>query len=249
MKERYIFNIKPIHQNTHSLRISLNITQTSIIFFAETTIAKESKEDFASNNQKQMKTATKTTKAKHNKKMATMKEKAHYNKIHYYRCQTKATATVYREMTQEKKYIVEEMGFGALTNIQKLNVSNTLLKELPDQFDEEKGCLKTLQGRLYITHRVAAALGITNGGNLFLEKVDYNNLNPTDKECAGYECRRGGEPEKIQEDFCCLHTKGLLAPHNSKCGLPNPQATNLSCGQHLEMGLDKACAQVLDERS
>ncbi|RYR08126.1 hypothetical protein Ahy_B05g075678 [Arachis hypogaea] len=119
--------------------------------------------------------------------MATMKEKAHYNKTHYCRCQTKAIATVYRKMTQEKKDIVEEMGFGALENVPEMNVSNTLLKELLDRFDEEKGCLKTLQERKYITpQKVATALGITNGGNIFstycLFLVDYNNLNPTEKK-------------------------------------------------------------------
>ncbi|KAL4286125.1 hypothetical protein AHAS_Ahas19G0054900 [Arachis hypogaea] len=100
-------------------------------------------------------------------------------------------ATVYRKMSQEKKDIMEEMGFGALAKVPEMN------------------------GRIYITpQKVAAALGIANEGNLFSEKVNYNNLNPADKECAGYECRRGGEPEKIQEEFCCLHTKVLLAPHN-----------------------------------
>ncbi|QHN87385.1 uncharacterized protein DS421_16g554630 [Arachis hypogaea] len=96
--------------------------------------------------------------------MATMKKKAHYNKTHYCRCQTKAISTVYMQMSQEKKDIVEEIGFGALANVPKMNVSNTLLKELLDRFDKEKGCLKTLQGKIYITPRkVAAALGITNG--------------------------------------------------------------------------------------
>ena len=67
-------------------------------------------------------------------------------------------------MSQEKKDIVEEMGFGALANVPEMNVSNTLLKELLDRFDEEKGCLKTLKGKIYITLRkVAATLGITNG--------------------------------------------------------------------------------------
>ncbi|XLR47713.1 hypothetical protein S83_032373, partial [Arachis hypogaea] len=85
-------------------------------------------------------------------------------KTHYCRCQTKAIATVYREMSQEKKDIVEEMGFGALANVLEMNVSNTLLKELLDHFNEERGCLKTLQGKIYITpQKVAAALGITNG--------------------------------------------------------------------------------------
>ncbi|RYQ92184.1 hypothetical protein Ahy_B09g098355 [Arachis hypogaea] len=52
------------HETTHSLRISLNITQTSITFSTETTTGKESEEEFISNNQKRMKTTTKTTKAK-----------------------------------------------------------------------------------------------------------------------------------------------------------------------------------------
>ncbi|RYR24737.1 hypothetical protein Ahy_B02g058258 [Arachis hypogaea] len=94
-----------------------------------------------------------------------------------------AIATVYRKMSKKKKDIVEEMGFGALANVSEMNVSNTLLKELLDRFDEEKGCLKTLQGKIYITHRkVADALGITNGGNHFPDKVDYNNLNLVGKE-------------------------------------------------------------------
>ncbi|RYR25072.1 hypothetical protein Ahy_B02g058705 [Arachis hypogaea] len=38
-------------------------------------------------------------------------------------------------------------------------------------------------GKIYITpQKVAAALGITNGGNRFSDKVDYNNLNPADKK-------------------------------------------------------------------
>ncbi|RYQ84152.1 hypothetical protein Ahy_B10g103089 [Arachis hypogaea] len=74
-------------------------------------------------------------------------------------------------MGQEKKDIVEKMGFGGLAHVPEMNVSNTLLIELLDRFDVERGCLKTLQGTIYITPRkVVAALGITNGGNLFPEK-------------------------------------------------------------------------------
>ncbi|QHO40711.1 uncharacterized protein DS421_5g139470 [Arachis hypogaea] len=86
-------------------------------------------------------------------------------------------------MSQEKKDLVEEMGFGALANVPEMNVSNILLKELLDRFDEEKVCLKILQEKIYITpQKVTATLGITNGGNRFPNKVDYNNLNPADKE-------------------------------------------------------------------
>ncbi|QHO47300.1 uncharacterized protein DS421_6g195130 [Arachis hypogaea] len=95
----------------------------------------------------------------------------------------KTIATVYREMSQEKKDIVKEIGFDALVNVPEMNVSNTLLKELLDRFDEEKGCLKTLQEKIYITpQKVAIVLDITNGGNRFPDKVDYNNLNPVDKK-------------------------------------------------------------------
>ncbi|XP_057749046.1 uncharacterized protein LOC130967991 [Arachis stenosperma] len=114
------------------------------MFSAKTTTAEELREDLARNNQKRTKIASQTTKAKQNKTMATMKEKPHYNKTHYCRCKIKTMAIVYRDMTQEKKDIVEEMGFGALAHVLEMNVSHALLRELIDHFAEEKGCLKTL---------------------------------------------------------------------------------------------------------
>ncbi|XLR50580.1 hypothetical protein S83_001252, partial [Arachis hypogaea] len=85
-------------------------------------------------------------------------------KTHYCRCQTRTIATVYRKMSQEKKEIVEQIGFGGLPHVPEMNVSNTMLVELIDRFDIERGCLKTLQGTINITPRkVAAALGINNG--------------------------------------------------------------------------------------
>ncbi|RYQ93030.1 hypothetical protein Ahy_B09g099288 [Arachis hypogaea] len=55
------------------------------------------------------------------------------------------------------------MGFGALTHVPEMNVSHALLRKLIDCFDEYKGCLKSLQGKIYITPRkVAAALGEEN---------------------------------------------------------------------------------------
>ncbi|XLR07526.1 hypothetical protein S83_035464, partial [Arachis hypogaea] len=67
-------------------------------------------------------------------------------------------------MSQEKKAIVEQMGFGGRAHVPEMNISNTLLVKLLDRFDIERGCLKTLQRTIYITPRkVAAALGINNG--------------------------------------------------------------------------------------
>ncbi|QHN76335.1 uncharacterized protein DS421_19g642990 [Arachis hypogaea] len=97
---------------------------------------------------------------------------------------TKTIATVFKNMNQEKKDIVEEMGFGSLAHVPEMNVSHALLRELIDCYDEYHGCLKTLHEKIYITPvKVAAALGINHGG----------------------------EPAKIPQDFCRLRTEVLIA--------------------------------------
>ncbi|QHO52480.1 uncharacterized protein DS421_2g39690 [Arachis hypogaea] len=94
------------------------------------------------------------------KTMVTKKEKPRYNKTHDCRCQTKTIATVFKNFSQEKKDIVEEMGFGALAHVPEMNVSHALLKELIDCYDEYRGCLKTLHEEIYITPvKITAVLG------------------------------------------------------------------------------------------
>ncbi|RYR31663.1 hypothetical protein Ahy_B01g056522 [Arachis hypogaea] len=98
-------------------------------------------------------------------------------------CQTKAIAKVFKETSQEKKDIVEEMGFGALAHVLEMNVSHNLLRELIDFYDYYHGCLKTLHEKIYITSdKIAAALGINHSENHFPKKVDYGKLNPADKQ-------------------------------------------------------------------
>ncbi|RYQ97578.1 hypothetical protein Ahy_B08g093659 [Arachis hypogaea] len=100
-----------------------------------------------------MKIATETDQAKLKKTMVTKNEKPRYNKTHDCRCQTKAIATVFKNMSQEKRDIVKEMGFGASAHVPKMNISHALLRELIDCYDEYDGFLKTLQGKIYITPR------------------------------------------------------------------------------------------------
>ncbi|XP_020967474.1 uncharacterized protein LOC110266798 [Arachis ipaensis] len=95
----------------------------------------------------------------------------------------KGNSNSVQENESRKERYLEQMGFGGLANVPEMNVSNTLLVELLDRFDIERGCLKTLQGTINITPRkVVAALDINNGGNIFPEKVDYSKLNPAEKE-------------------------------------------------------------------
>ncbi|KAL4344021.1 hypothetical protein AHAS_Ahas11G0136700 [Arachis hypogaea] len=54
-------------------------------------------------------------------------------------------------MSSEKKVIVDEMGFGALSHIPSLNVTHKLLKELPNSFNLYENTLITRYGKITIT--------------------------------------------------------------------------------------------------
>ncbi|RYR28010.1 hypothetical protein Ahy_B01g052105 [Arachis hypogaea] len=128
---------------------------------------------------------------------------------------TKAIATVFKNMSQEKKDIVEEMGFGALAHVLEMNVSHALLRELIDYYDEYHGCLKTLHGKIYITPaKVAAALGISHDGNRFPKKVDYHKLNEEDKAIFdSLKCVTLGKKQSVEG---CVFVLMLIYFHETK---------------------------------
>ncbi|RYQ83775.1 hypothetical protein Ahy_B10g102608 [Arachis hypogaea] len=123
MKKCSFFNLETA---TRELRITLKISQTSLVFSAKTTTGEESREYFERKKKKQTKTRIEIVKlmndvqfsgvAKIKKTMVTKKEKPRYKKTHDLKCQTKAIAKVFKVMSQEKRDIVEEMGFGALAH-------------------------------------------------------------------------------------------------------------------------------------
>ncbi|KAL4294567.1 hypothetical protein AHAS_Ahas18G0241000 [Arachis hypogaea] len=96
-------------------------------------------------------------------------------------------------MSQQQRDIVDEMGFGTLAHIPKMNVSHKLLRELIACYDDYYGYLDTLHGRIHITPaKVADALGINHGsnipstcayfGNRFPEKVEYGRFSKQNKQ-------------------------------------------------------------------
>ncbi|RYR26283.1 hypothetical protein Ahy_B02g060499 [Arachis hypogaea] len=85
-------------------------------------------------------------------------------------------------MTEEKKAIVRDLGFGGLMHVPPLRVDHQLLRELANNFKLRKNKLKTEYGSFQITPKtIGDALGINATGNLFPEKVEYKQLSDDDK--------------------------------------------------------------------
>ncbi|RYR77820.1 hypothetical protein Ahy_A01g002469 [Arachis hypogaea] len=98
------------------------------------------------------------------------------------KCATHLLSDKFRNMTEEKKAIVRDLGFGGLMHIPPLRVDHQLLRELANNFKLGENKLKTGYGSFQITpKKIGHALGINATGDLFLEKVEYKKLSDDDK--------------------------------------------------------------------
>ncbi|QHN96138.1 uncharacterized protein DS421_18g615820 [Arachis hypogaea] len=97
------------------------------------------------------------------------------------KCATHLLSDKFRNMSEEKKAIVRDLGFGGLMHIPPLRVDHQLLRELANNFKLEENRLKTGYGSFQITPKtIGHALGI-NAIDLFPEKVEYKKLSDDDK--------------------------------------------------------------------
>ncbi|QHO08839.1 uncharacterized protein DS421_14g476190 [Arachis hypogaea] len=104
------------------------------------------------------------------------------NKTKDLKCATHLLSDKFRNMTEEKKAIVRDLGFGGLMHIPPLRVDHQLLRELTNNFKLGENRLKTGYGSFQITPKtIGDALGINATGNLFPEKVEYKQLSDDDK--------------------------------------------------------------------
>ncbi|RYR59041.1 hypothetical protein Ahy_A05g024885 isoform B [Arachis hypogaea] len=88
----------------------------------------------------------------------------------------------FRNMTEKKKAIVRDLGFGGLMHIPPLRVDHQLLRELANNFKLGENRLKTGYGSFQITpKKIGDALGINATRDLFPEKVEYKKLSDDDK--------------------------------------------------------------------
>ncbi|RYR16661.1 hypothetical protein Ahy_B04g073694 [Arachis hypogaea] len=112
----------------------------------------------------------------------TQQKMAARNKTKDLKCATHLLSDKFRNMTEEKKAIVRDLGFGGLMHIPPLRVDHQLLRELTNNFKLGENRLKTGYGSFQITPKtIGDALGINATGNLFPEKVEYKQLSDDDK--------------------------------------------------------------------
>ncbi|QHO42923.1 uncharacterized protein DS421_5g158440 [Arachis hypogaea] len=93
-------------------------------------------------------------------------------------------------MSEEKKTIVRDLGFGDLMHIPPLRVHHQILRELANSFKLGENKLETGYGSFKIRLKtIAAALGINASdnslkiiGDTFHQKVNYNKLSEDEKQ-------------------------------------------------------------------
>ncbi|RYR16202.1 hypothetical protein Ahy_B04g073197 [Arachis hypogaea] len=126
-------------------------------------------------HQNNIKLSVKNLKRKRSKN--TQYKMAARNQTKDLKCATHLLSDKFRNMTEEKKAIVRDLGFGGLMHVPPLRVDHQLLRELANNFKLGENRLKTGYGSFQITPKtIGDALGINATGNLFPEKVEYKQL-------------------------------------------------------------------------
>ncbi|RYR15442.1 hypothetical protein Ahy_B04g072189 [Arachis hypogaea] len=106
-------------------------------------------------------------------------------------------------MSEKKKTIVRDLGFGGLMHIPALRVHHQLLRELANNFKLGENILETGYGSFKIKLKtIGDALGINASGDLFPQKVNYKKLSEDDKEIF----------RRFQDDFLLPTTINKISP-------------------------------------
>ncbi|RYQ82888.1 hypothetical protein Ahy_B10g101472 [Arachis hypogaea] len=86
-------------------------------------------------------------------------------------------------MSEEKKTIVRNLGFGGLMHIPPLRVHHQILRELANSFKLGENRLENGYGSFKVRQKtIGAAVGINASGDLFPQKVNYKDLSEDDKQ-------------------------------------------------------------------
>ncbi|RYR49666.1 hypothetical protein Ahy_A07g036196 [Arachis hypogaea] len=93
------------------------------------------------------------------------------------KCATRLLSEKFKNISEAKKAIIRELGFGGLIHIPPMRVHHKLLKELANSFKLGKYTLETSYGSFKVKpSTIGAALGLNASGDLFPDKVSYKKL-------------------------------------------------------------------------
>ncbi|MED6202595.1 hypothetical protein PIB30_107141 [Stylosanthes scabra] len=103
---------------------------------------------------------------------------------HEFRCIPKTVAGIFRgclDTSPEKRALVDEMGFGALSNLPNYYLKQKVLKELFNRFDIYDTTIHAVAGEVEIrTKKIGEALGLSSTGKPFPDKVVPKELSDED---------------------------------------------------------------------
>ncbi|MED6190032.1 hypothetical protein PIB30_101754 [Stylosanthes scabra] len=182
-----------------------------------------------------------------------------YDKCHRMRCSPSELAKTYTVLSNEKKALLHEMGFGALAeNVSNYNFSNLIMMELVDSFHIPDSTIRTNIGRFKVdATKVGHALGLNATGGLYRQKMLKKEVPPEQYKAADKYRKKSladlrDMVTQIQLDteegitsfkraFILYVQKAVLCPNNSKPLSPktlptildvtNPRAMNW--GRHV----------------
>ncbi|MED6153949.1 hypothetical protein PIB30_107156, partial [Stylosanthes scabra] len=155
-------------------------------------------------------------------------------KCHRTRCSPSELAKTYAVLSNEKKALVHEMGFGALAeNVSNYNFSNLIMMELVDSFHIPDSTIRTNIGRFKVdATKVGHALGLNATGGLYRQKILKKEVPPEQYEAADKYRKKSladlrDMVTQIQLDteegitnfkraFILYVQKAVLCPNNSK---------------------------------
>ncbi|QHN80875.1 uncharacterized protein DS421_20g681960 [Arachis hypogaea] len=113
----------------------------------------------------------------------TGKNQAEKNQTKDFKCATHLLSEKFRNMSEEKKAIVRDLGFGGLMHIPPLRVHHQILKELANSFKLGENRLETGYGLCKLKPKtIGAALGINASGDLLPQKFNYKDLSEDNKQ-------------------------------------------------------------------
>ncbi|MED6171850.1 hypothetical protein PIB30_044636 [Stylosanthes scabra] len=86
-----------------------------------------------------------------------------------------------KKENRDKRALVDEMGFGALSNLPNYYLKHKVMKELINRYDIYDNTIHAIGGKVQITtHKIGNALGLSSKGKAFDEKVSPKELNEED---------------------------------------------------------------------